>query len=77
MVKVEMYRAFDGKIFENRKNCEAYEQEMRYEKLKELGLKLDEYCEMCDDDCKNCIFDKNCADVYGVIKKGIRKFESE
>lgn len=76
MVKIEMYKAFDDKIFEKREDCVTYEQEMRYEKLKELGLKLDEYCEMCDD-CKDCIFDKNCADVYGVIRRGIRKFESE
>ena len=76
MVKVEMYKAFDGKIFEKREDCEVYDKEKRYEKLKELGIKLAEYCEMCND-CKDCIFDKNCADVYGAIRREIRKFEDE
>lgn len=68
MVKVEMYKAFDGKIFENKEDCVAYEEENKekqYEKLKELRLTLEEYCEMSiNGDCENCIFNNNCADIY-------------
>lgn len=82
MVKVEMYMAFDGKTFENRENCMAYEEneqrnrEMQYKKLEELRQKLDEYCEI-GDDCENCIFANHCGDVYEVIREEMKRLEGE
>ena len=82
MVKVEMYKAFDGKVFENRESCVEYEKneqrnkEMQYKKLKELRQKLDEYCAV-GDECENCIFANHCDDVYEAITKEMRRLEGE
>lgn len=83
MVKIEMYKAFDGKVFENMENCMTYEKneqrkrEMQYKKLEELKQKFDEYCEMCDDDCKDCIFERNCADICNAITEEMKRLEGE
>ena len=77
-----MYKSFDGKIFENREDCAAYEEnekrnkEMQYKKLKELKQKLDEYCAM-GDKCEDCIFANYCDDVYDAITKEMERFEGE
>ena len=82
MVKVEMYRAFDGKIFENRENCVGYEErekrnkEMQYKKLEELKQKFDEYCEI-GDECEDCVFANHCEDVYNAIKQEMKRLEGE
>lgn len=83
MVKVEIYKAFDGKIFENKEDCEMYEEnekrnkEKQYKRLKELKQKFDEYCEMCDDDCKDCIFASHCDEVYQAITGEMIRLEGE
>ena len=80
MVEIKMYKAFDGKIFDNREDCVAYEEENKgkqYEKLKELRLIIDEYCEMNSENCKNCIFEKYCGDMYTAIREEMKKFEDE
>jgi hypothetical protein len=82
MVKIEMYKSFDGKIFENRENCMAYEEnekrnrKMQYKKLEELKQKFDEYCEI-GDECEDCIFASHCEDVYDAITQEMRRLEGE
>lgn len=82
MVKIEMYKAFDGKVFENMENCMTYEKneqrnrEMQYKKLEELKQKFDEYCEI-GDECEDCIFAKYCEDVYAAIMEEMRSLEGE
>lgn len=83
MVKVEMYKAFDGKVFENKENCMAYEErekkrnkEMQYKKLKELRQKLDEYCAV-GGECKECIIANYCDNVYDAIMQEMKRLEGE
>lgn len=82
MVKVEMYKAFDGNFFENKENCMAYEEgekrnkEMQYKKLKELRQKLNEYCEI-GDECEECIFANHCDEVYQAIVGEMIRLEGE
>ena len=77
-----MYKAFDGKIFENKENCMAYEEnekrnrEMQYKKLEELKQKFDEYCAI-GDECEECIFANYCDNVYDAITEEMRRLEGE
>jgi hypothetical protein len=79
MVKIEMYKAFDGKIFENREDCVAYEQEnieTRYEKLKNCKSALDDYCSVAGE-CEDCAFFANCGNFYQAIKDELQRLEGE
>lgn len=82
MVKVEMYKAFDGKVFENREDCEMYEEnekrnkEKQYKRLKELKQKFDEYCAV-GGECEECIIANYCDNVYDAIMQEMKRLEGE
>lgn len=52
MKKVEMYCAEDGKVFDNEKDCELYEQS---DKLYNAMNTIREYCDS-QSSCEWCIF---------------------
>ena len=66
MKKVEMYEAFDGKLFHTEKECKEYEKNTLVDAIS-AAQTLVKFCRSQTQDCNTCFF--GCEDPESVFNK--------